>query len=535
MARLACVDLPAFPLQLLLREHPEWRDHPAAVVEHDRPQGTILWVNSAATRLGIRPGLRYAGGLSLAAELRAGTVSEQQIRQGVDQVAGQLRRFSPEVEPCAELPGVFWLDAGGLGRLHPDLRVWGDRLRARLRAEDLYALVVVGWTRFGTFAVARGLRHGSADRGIGSRAAGGKARPRRGRPAPPSGTVDLPDRGREAALARRVPLQRLAISPKSRDLLEKLDAHNVGDLLKLPAGGLRERFGPELHQLHCLARGDDPLPLQGRPPDPPLEARCDLEPPVANITELVFHFSRLLHPLLERLAERGNALAELRLALTLEESPSSRGDARRLRESLRPAVPTLDAPQLLHLMHLRLERIELAAVVETIALAAEAVAATEEQLLLFVEAPRRDLEAADRALARIRAELGNDAVVRAAPHDAHLPEASFRWEPVDRVSLPILADADAQGDAAPRTLIRRIERHALLLPPRPRIEPDGWLLAELEAGPVVKKSGPYLLSGAWWHNLIHREYHFAELRRGDIVWVYCDRRRKRWFLQGAVE
>ena len=45
MVRLACVDLPAFPLQLLLRRHPEWASYPAAVVAEDKPQGLILWVN----------------------------------------------------------------------------------------------------------------------------------------------------------------------------------------------------------------------------------------------------------------------------------------------------------------------------------------------------------------------------------------------------------------------------------------------------------------------------------------------------------
>ena len=56
--RLACVDLPAFPLQLLLRRHPEWRGYPTAVVAEDKPQGVILWVNESARRKGVLPGLR---------------------------------------------------------------------------------------------------------------------------------------------------------------------------------------------------------------------------------------------------------------------------------------------------------------------------------------------------------------------------------------------------------------------------------------------------------------------------------------------
>ncbi|MCC6653297.1 MAG: DNA polymerase Y family protein, partial [Candidatus Eisenbacteria bacterium] len=64
MDRIACIDLPAFPLQLLMLRHPEWKDGPVAVVEHDRPQGRILWVNEAAREERILPGMRYAAGLS---------------------------------------------------------------------------------------------------------------------------------------------------------------------------------------------------------------------------------------------------------------------------------------------------------------------------------------------------------------------------------------------------------------------------------------------------------------------------------------
>jgi protein ImuB len=34
---------------------------------------------------------------------------------------------------------------------------------------------------------------------------------------------------------------------------------------------------------------------------------------------------------------------------------------------------------------------------------------------------------------------------------------------------------------------------------------------------------------------VHREYHFAETHRGDCLWVYYDRARRRWFQHGAVE
>ena len=109
--RLACVDLPAFPLQLLLRRHPDWAAYPAAVVAEDKPQGLILWINDKARQSGVLPGMRYTTGFSLTSALRAGEVSATEIDQNITELTRRLMQFSPEVEPSSNEPGVFWLNA----------------------------------------------------------------------------------------------------------------------------------------------------------------------------------------------------------------------------------------------------------------------------------------------------------------------------------------------------------------------------------------------------------------------------------------
>jgi len=47
--------------------------------------------------------------------------------------------------------------------------------------------------------------------------------------------------------------------------------------------------------------------------------------------------------------------------------------------------------------------------------------------------------------------------------------------------------------------------------------------------------GPYVVSGGWWASTVHREYYFIETRRGDLLWTFYDRKRRRWFLHGKVE
>src|SRR4029079_16564173 len=124
--RVACLDLPAFPLQLVWRQAPAWRALPVVVVENDRPQGEVLWACERARAMGVLAGQRYAYALSLCGGLRARVVPGEQIAEAITELRAVLHRFSPCVEPGE--PGTFWLDGAGLDRVFPDER--GTRGRA---------------------------------------------------------------------------------------------------------------------------------------------------------------------------------------------------------------------------------------------------------------------------------------------------------------------------------------------------------------------------------------------------------------------
>ena len=495
MDRLACVDLPALPLQLALLREPTWRDRPAVVVDQDKPQGVILWANDRARAARILSGMRYAAALSLNGDLRATVVSAEEIDRAVTRLAEVLRRFTPEVEPLRNEPGVFLLDASGLQLLYESLDAWARLIRETLGRHGFNGTVVVGFHRFGCYAVAKAKR----------------------------GVVVFKTAAEERTAARRVPLNRLAVPPKARDVLDSLGVRAVGAFVDLPVDGIEKRFGAQMLRLHRIAAGALHEPLQPERPLPPVLERLDLDHAERDTRRLVLVVERLLLPLLRKLADRAEALAELRVGFRFERS----GDHL---ESIRPASPTLDSASLLELVRLRLEAVrKLPDGVSEVVLVGRGTPAAKEQLELFAQKPRRDLKAADRALARVRAELGNGAVMRARLSEGHLPEASFSWEPVER--LP--AAQSAQVDS--RALVRRIYRPSIPLPARPRHEPDGWMLRGLEQGPVVRVNGPYVVSGGWWKRGVHREYHFAETQKGELLWVYYDRARRGWYLQGRVE
>ena len=135
--RLACANLPAFPLQLLLRRRPEWAGHPAVVVADDKPQGKILWVSGKARGAGVLPGLRYAAGSSLAPDLRAGVIPSAEVKKEVVLLAERFMRFTPEVEASQDEPGVFWLSGVGLALLYSSAKEWARALHADIEARGL--------------------------------------------------------------------------------------------------------------------------------------------------------------------------------------------------------------------------------------------------------------------------------------------------------------------------------------------------------------------------------------------------------------
>ncbi len=471
MDRLACVDVPALPLQLLLREHPDWRAQPVAVVEEDRPQGLIQWVNEAAWALGIRPGQRYAQGLALAAELRGGIVSPAAVAGEIEALTAALRNCTPHVEPYVDEPGVFWLDASGLGRLYPSLAAWAQAVRLVVAQARLQSVIVVGFRRFATFAVAKAVE---------------------------AQVTIFEDESTEDATAARVPLDRVGLDHDVCLALAKLAVRTVGGFVRLPPAGVARRFGEKALRLRRLAAGELWDPLQPRAAVDPLESSLDLDDADADVDSLLFFFKRLLDPLLGKLASRGEELEEIVLRL----------DARE--ERLRPAVPTLDGVQLLGLVRLRLETLALSAGVKRIELVVRGVESAAAQLALFAAKARRDAEAAARAFARLRAVYGADAVVRARLREAHLPEAGLVWEPLDELVAP-----------RPRKVERRPLVRRLL---RPQSVPP----------PAESSRGPYVISGGWWRAEVQRDYYFVASDTGEWLWIYYDHRRRRWFLQGRV-
>ena len=502
LPRIACALIPDLALQLLHRDRPDWRGKPVAVVDDERPNGRVLFVSREAEPR-VRIGMRYAAAQSLEPALRARAVSPEKIRAAIDSLAVELQTFSPRVEPDMEMPGVLWVDPGGMARLYGGPANWAKTVHRYLVGRGFRAVVVVGFGRYRCHAIAC------------TRA---------------TGSLVMASVPKEIALASEVKLDRLALSEDARSALSRLEVRTLGDLLALPAGELGLRFGEEVARLRARAADEPKTPMQPLVPVDPVRAEVEIDPPDDDQARLLFAMKGALHAVLVELGRRSEALAALDIEFRLE-----RGDKRIHRERIKPAAATRDAMLVLELVRLRLADVTLSDKVEKIEIVATGARTTVDQLVLLPsERPRRDKRAAARALARVRAAYGPTATVRARLRDAHLPEAKFTWEPITEIALPSKT-LPPKDNARTLSLVRRMLSKPVRLPGGSPESTHPGPAVDQPYGALLQMTGPYKLSGGWWVRTVERDYYYAETRRGDLLVVFYDRARATWYLHGFVD
>lgn len=479
LRRMACIDIPEFLFQWMVVQQPDWARQPMALVKDERPTALLQEVNGRAQELGLRRGMRFGEALSQIPYLRARSLSPALKEQITREMVEKLRAFSPQIEACTHNSGVFYTGLNGLEKLYPCFLEWRCQLLKMLEESGFPAQAVIGFSHFGSLAVAR---HDQA-------------------------VPLLESPQQEDELAREVPLWRLGVPLKLTNALSMLGVTRLGDFLKLTSESLLERFGREAYDLHRRAKKEHWDPLQNVAEPVVWEATLGLDYAEPDRARILLLCEKLLHGLLLQLSRQRRAVKRLHFTFQLQN-----GDL--TRHSLGLSEPSLDQKRLLDLLNLRLESMPLQEGVTDLELQLEEAESPPEQLELFNETSRREVQAANRALDRVRAELGAHSVVRACLQEGHLPAASFRWDPLEKLH------GRPQTTNISNILLRRF--YAV---PQPLTAPK----------PDQQLDGPYRLSGGWWNREIERDYYYLLSPKGEIHWAFLDQRRQLWFQEGIVD
>jgi protein ImuB len=292
--------------------------------------------------------------------------------------------------------------------------------------------------------------------------------------------------------------------------LARFGLQTLGDVRRLSSAALTRRIGKEAVSLIARAYGESPDPR----PDFVFPQRFDqtiqLPVPVENSAALVFVARRLTAALAGWLHARQAGLRECRLELIHRQGNSGL--------PLRFADATRDDARLERVMRERLERLSLAAPVESLRLVAEIV----EPLAgssggLFDDAGTRENMAA--LVERLRARLGDERVFGIAPVADHRPECA---------SQQIFPGICADIAASPRPFW-------LLVPPEPLAEVRG---RPYRRGAMRLLAGPERIESGWWDQAersgdLRRDYFIALTADVRWAWVFRELRSPGgWFLHG---
>ncbi len=424
----ACIYVPDFPVEAVLRAEPDLRVRAVAVLAGKPPLQKVFGVNEKARRLGIEPGMTKAQ-VEVCTELALRSRSPLQETTAHAALLDCAQSFSPRVEDTA--CDTVLLDLAGLETLFGPLPKIAHNLARRACDFGLEVNVAVAANPDTATLAARGFS------GV---------------------TVILP--GQEAEQLGSLPLAVLFgglsdfhCDQEAERLLATLGrwgVRNLRALAALPEVALSERLGQEGVRLQQLARGAASRTLVPVEPLLAFEEVIELEYPLVLLEPLAFLLHCMLEQLCARLAARALATQELRLELELGnaaesqvvpskdcprcsgEQPesrdlqSSRDCRKKFQRTLRLPVPMLDAKVFLRLLQLDLKAHPPGAPIVKVHLAAEPVRPRASQGGLFLP-PTPEPEKLELTLARIAGIVGEDKVGSLELLDTHRPEG-FRMQ-----------------------------------------------------------------------------------------------------------
>ncbi|MEY2161696.1 MULTISPECIES: Y-family DNA polymerase [unclassified Rhodanobacter] len=454
----------ACQLPLLALEVPAGRAGVARVAV----EGTIRHVCPLALAAGIRPGMRVATAQALLSPLDVRRTDAAQRGRALAELAPRLARITSQV---VLVPGSDTL----LGEIGGSRRLLG-----------------------GLAGVRRAARAALADAGVTWRAAIAPtplAAEMLATHRPGTTIAEIPDL--RTALSN-LPATALPLPATAHQLLRRIGAQRVGDVLALPRAGLARRLGVPAVTLLERLLGERPDPRENWVPPVEFVREAEWDDPLASVEVLQFPLRRLLGDLAAHVACRGERAATWSLVLRTD-------DRRETAITVAAAAGTADPRQLQALTVERLAGTPWPGPVVGLQLRLDATREAPCSASLFEQDGDERVVA---LLDRLRARLGQEAVYGLAPVADPRPERTQR-----RVAI---AGADGAAVSSRR-------RPAWLLPaPRPwRCDP-----ARLIAGPERMESG-------WWDGAdSRRDYYVARGDAGATWWVYQDLRTDAWFVHG---
>ena len=534
----ACVYIPDFSVEAIVRAEPLLREHPVAVLDGKPPLVRVTALNEKARQLGMEIGMTklqaaiFSQSPSPTSDsIRLAVLRQRSCEQELSAHAALLdvaHAFTPRVEDTTS--DTLLLDLAGLDRIYGAPAKMASDLASRLITVGIEANIAVATNPDAAMHAARGF-NGTTILPAGSEA-------QRLGVLPLHILLDAFEISSRQKSSSEAPRRQ---EEKSRaqmlDTLERWGVRDFRTLALLPEHALASRLGETGAQLRRLARGEGMRTLVLCAPPAQFEEAMELESPVETIESLSFVLNRLLEQLCARLEARALATHELRLRLQLERHVAE-GETFTIDEltavgshnvvpasmfdrTLRLPVSIRDSKVFLKLLQLELAaRPPGAAVLKIWVTAQPAPPRTAQRGLFLPVTP--EPERLEITLARISSIVGERRAGIARLLDSHRREsfsiARFTGavNEASRTSSPTMSDG---GDHVP--LAVRIMRPARPLQVCLSAGRPDALASDEQAeqtkiqGKVVWSAGPWRSSGYWWTENMKQD---AATRESSYPW-----------------
>jgi protein ImuB len=333
------------------------------------------------------------------------------------------------------------------------------------------------------------------------------------------------------------------------EALSALGIRTAGGLAALPPDDVEQRWGRSGLTAWRLARGEDRRRPGLATAEYPRTASADLVPAVETTEPVLFLLRAALERLLVALVADGRAVAALAITLTLDDARGATPDApaHTITREVRLAHPMARLVPLFERCRALLERWTLPAPVCGITVAIVATAPLMGEQGDLLEPSWHDPAAADAAFARLRAELGADAIVVPAMADEHRPERAGAWITLGDTPGAHQWPGTKDHKPTPPSLESRVSSLESPVPSCTRHlespEPvdvecaDGqprvlwWRGRRLR---LEHPSGPERLAGDWWKDRYDRDYWRCDDPDGEgtLVLYHDHSSGSAWFVQG---
>ena len=326
------------------------------------------------------------------------------------------------------------------------------------------------------------------------------------------GSIVLPDASLSSALGH-LPVAVLGLPQRVQTALQGVGLDTLGQCLAMPARTLAQRHGLQLVNLLDRALGRMPDPRMAYQPAD-IFVRCvELPVPFSELARLLPVLDRLLPDLVDWAQRHGQLLTRLQVDLLHErQSPTS------------VQVGFAGTRRIEHLqlvMQEQLQRIRLVHPVAGLRLAVlHSVVNDQPEAGLLPAAPVR-LREGQELMERLRARLGEAAVLGLVHCHDHRPELASR---LAERPMPAGLRQDASNGQPPRPLWLLQTPRDLGDAPLPALRRPMRLLA-----------GPERIESGWWDGTdVARDYFVAAEPDGAQYWVFRDCRGARhWYLHGV--